>query len=93
MSCDNSAALTVRRTWRPRPDPINGLRPLVFHADADDMHVHTVHVFPTDDGRIGITFITHLGAINVAIPTSIVNEVANGMVRLAADIEPEKAPE
>jgi len=36
--------VSLRRRWRERPDPIAGMRPLVFYADADDLQVSTVHV-------------------------------------------------
>jgi hypothetical protein len=37
---------------------------MVFHADANDLDVESVHVFTADD-RIALSFITALGSINV----------------------------
>src|SRR5262249_47079060 len=35
--------VSLRRRWRERPDPIAGMRPLVFYVD--DLQVSTVHVY------------------------------------------------
>ena len=42
--------VTLRRQWRSPPQPIDGIRPLVFYADADALHVEAVHVFEVDNG-------------------------------------------
>jgi hypothetical protein len=82
--------VTVRREWRPRLDPIDaiidGLRPLQFHADHDELHVSTVNIFPIPGG-IAINFVTTPGSINVVIPAGMVKNLCNGMVRLAPEYE------
>jgi hypothetical protein len=75
--------VTLRRQWRPRPDPIDGIRPMVFHADADDLHVHSVHMFDTDTG-VALSFITSVGSVNVQLPAQLAQELGNGLMRLAA---------
>jgi hypothetical protein len=79
---------TLRRSWRPRPDPdpLNGIRPLQFYADANELDVDHVHVFPADAGdRIALSFITGLGSVNITLPLQLAREIGAGLVRLAAD--------
>jgi hypothetical protein len=75
--------VTLRRQWRSRPQPIDNIRPLVFYADADDLHVESVHVFEVDNG-IALGFVTTLGTVNVVLPGRLAREVGNGLIRLAA---------
>jgi hypothetical protein len=78
--------VTLQRQWRPRPDPIDGLRPMSFHSDHDELHVHTVNIFPISGG-IAINFQVTPGSINVVVPGSMVRSLGNGLVRLASQCE------
>jgi hypothetical protein len=80
---------TLRRRWRTRPDPIDGVRPLVFHADADDLHVASVHVFDSDGG-VALSFITSIGAVNVLLPPQLAHDLGHGLLRLTS--QPVLAP-
>jgi hypothetical protein len=78
---------TLRRRWRSRPDPIAGVRPMVFHADADDLHVASVHVFESDGG-VALSFITNIGSVNVLLPPQLAHELGHGLLRLTATSQP-----
>jgi hypothetical protein len=80
------STVTLRRQWRARPDPIDGIRPMVFSADASDLAVSDVHVFPLED-CIALSFITALGSINVTLPAQLAREIGSGLLRLTAHDE------
>jgi len=82
--------VTLRRRWRRRPDPdqLNGIRPLVFYADANELDVDHVHVFPSKDS-IAVCFFTALGSVNVLLPLQLAREIGTGLLQLTA---PNKQP-
>ncbi len=79
-----SRTVTLRRQWRDPPDPVDGIRPLTFYADANALDVEAVHVFPAD-GHVALSFITALGSVNVRLPLTLAQEVGSGMLRLTSD--------
>ena len=79
-----NSTVTLRRQWRPQPDPIDGIRPLVFSADASALDVTDVHVFAMEE-QVAIAFITAIGSINVTVPSQLAREVGAGLLRVAPD--------
>jgi hypothetical protein len=81
-----SRTVTLRRAWRPcpDPDPIDGITPLTFYSDTSELDVEAVHVFPHEDS-IAVSFITGMGSINVTLPLQLARELGAGLVRLADD--------
>jgi hypothetical protein len=73
------------KTERPRcvDRTVRQMQPMVFHTDASDLDVASVHVFTSPDSNdIALGFITRQGTINLTVPPGLARQLSDGLHRL-----------